>query len=305
MALKYPAHFSEPIRFEIAISQIQHDLRKLFPSVPISVWSKIDQDIADWPNGRKFEITPIHDFWNFFWGFSRGLKLKSLINWITAENISWTKEDVNVDNIWITWDFPGFEFMGKSPYCGADIRKRLNLPQMESVRKRLTEESDFRSDRYAPRDQFPVILIEDNKGRIFKTIKGYFDFEGNRRVIRAILLDQKTIPAFLGKFKNPDDKWPKNYWINTGFLRDLVFLSHGYNLSKDHYAAEKVREFYQIILQDFQIAQINTLFLVFNYIETDDKFLKELLSKELKHETRRNEPSSPKYRFGNRMDRTK
>jgi len=291
MYSNYPKHFCEHIRIEIAVSQIQHDLRKLLPSISENGWLKIDQDIAEWPSGEKFEIDSIHDFWNFFGGFSRGLKMKSLLNWITAQNVEWTKKDIRTSEAIITWDFVGLEFMGKSPYLGKDITKKLSDPNYKSIKETLIKDSDFRSQRYAPRDQFPIIVVEDFEGNIFNPLKGYYCLEGNRRVIKALLKNEETISSYVGKFKSGAARWPENYWFRSDILKDLVFLAHYYNLKDQKKSFEITKLFYQIVLRDFENTRSATVERIFKFIERDEKFLVELLTEEY-HEDRGNEPSA-------------
>lgn len=279
--LQYPKHFYDPLRIEIATIQIQHDLRKLLPSLDRSNWDVIDHDVAEWPDGERFEMETLHDFWNFFDGFSRGLKLKSLINWITASNVEWSKEEIPLDEAIIIWDFPGLEFMGSSPYKIFNVKKYLQKICKDGKMASLITDSEFRSNRFPPRDYFRIIVIEDKQGKILGNTKGFYVLEGNRRTIRAMLHDQKYISAYVGRLEK-DALWPENYWIRTGTLRDLVFLAHYYNLNKDEHSLESVRKFYQLLLRDFDIVQKTTASHVFKYIEKDDKFLNEIFTKELK-----------------------
>ena len=222
---KYPKHFYDPIRIEIAVSQLQHDFRKLLPSVSKNEWKNIDKDISEWFSGEEFELEPVHDFWNFFGGAARELKLKSMLFWITAENVTWKKDEVKTSEIVITWDFPGLEFMGKAPYRVKDVIAKLNQPEYKELLDSMRKDSDKRSKKYMPRDQFPVILFHDSRGGVIDNLRGHYILEGNRRVVRAIVRKEEKVSAYVGKFTSSDEKWPKNYWIRTGILRDLIFLA--------------------------------------------------------------------------------
>jgi truncated hemoglobin YjbI len=279
---KYAKHFYEEIRKEIAIAQIQHDLRKLFPSLGYDQWKEMDKCIARWFEGEEFELEPVHDFWNFFSGFSRGLKGKSLISWVTAENVNWTKEDIKTDDIYITWDFPGLEFMGKAPYLAKNVARELFLAKNQSILESTKKDSIERSNKYYPRDHFRIILFEDKKGEIINRHSGYYILEGNRRVVRSIVLKQPIIRAYVGRFVNEEDSWPMNYWINTGILRDLIFLSIGFEKAGDEKSFELVRKFYQLLLRDFDLARVATIDKSFKNYETNKKLLYELLMEDLK-----------------------
>lgn len=282
MKRKYPDHFYDQIRMEIAISQIQHDFRKLFPSIPEDQWPKIDQDISEWFLGEKFELEPIHDFWNIVGGFARGLKLKSLLSWVTAKNVIWTLEDVPLSEIQITWDFPGLEFMGKAPYSAKEVFNKLKSREMRERRNSMKEDSDLRSKKYSPRDQFPILLFHDIKGGVINQNPGYYVLEGNRRTVRAILFDKKRIASYVGRFKSTDDKWPEDYWFGTGILRDLIFLAIGYDKEEEKESFDLVRKFYQLVLRDFEVARIATIDRSFKNFERDERLLLDIMLEDLK-----------------------
>jgi len=281
MDKKYPKRFHDQLRIEIATSQIQHDLRKLLPSLAEKDWKKIDQDISEWFLGEKFELEPLHDFWNIFGGFARGLKLKSLLFWVTAENVDWSKEEIIVDDIVVTWDFPGLEFMGVAPYRAKDIKKRLNEKKNEEIKNKLIQDSLCRSKKYVDRDRFRIILFYDPYGGVINTQKGFYVLEGNRRTIRAIVTGQKKIAAYVGRLK-PEELWPKDYWFNTGTMRDLIFIALGYKKENDQGSYEFVRKYYQLLLRDFEIVRIATIDKSFKNFEKDEKLLIDLITKDLK-----------------------
>lgn len=277
---KYPKHFYEKIRIEIAVMQIQHDLRKLLPTVSHSEWNNIDKDILEWFFGEKFELEPVHDFWNFFGGFARGLKQKSLLSWITAENVCWEKKFVPVDQIIITWDFPGLDFMQKAPYPASLVIEELRV--RPKAKNTLFEDSEERSKKYSPRDHFPIVLFYDPKGGVIDKYTGYYVLEGNRRAVRAIVYGKKSILAYVAKFKRPQDFWPINYWFSTGILRDLVFIAIGLEKKGDQIGFKIIRLIYQLLLRDFEIARIATIDRTFKNYETSKKLLYEIFNKDMK-----------------------
>lgn len=283
MKQKYPKHFYDPIRIEVAVNQIQHDCRKLFSSVEQKDWKKIDRDINEWFLGDKFELEPVHDFWNFFGCFARSLKLKSLLSWATAENIIWSKEDVTLKKIIYTWDFPGLEFMGRAPFRASKLIDKLKAPEMREERKKLIDDSIERSKKYLPRDRFRIVLLHDPKGGVISEMPGYYILEGNRRTTSAILKNKEYIPAFVARFKDLNSEaWPENYWVKTGLLRDLIFLSIGYNKKNEKESFDIVRKFYQLLYRDFDIVRIATFDKSFKNYEKDEKLLLELFLEDLK-----------------------
>jgi hypothetical protein len=278
---KYPKHFYDPIRIEIAVSQMQHDFKKLFPSLNSKDRENIEKNIVEWFQGEEYELEPVHDFWNFFCGVTRGLKLKSLASWITAENVSWREEFVKLSDIVITWDFPGLDFMGKAPYKVSDVKTQIFSSKNEKVLKKIREDSHYRSQRYTPRDHFPVILLHDPKGGIIDSLSGYYILEGNRRIVKAIVENKDKINSYVGRLKD-EEKWPKNYWVSTGILRDLIFLAINYEKEGDERAFNVTRNFYQLLLRDFDLARVATIDKSFKNFEKNERLQKELLSEDMK-----------------------
>lgn len=283
MIRKYPEHFYEPIRREIAANQIRHDLRKLFPDLKSDQWRIIDDNINNWFEGEDYELEPVHDFWNFFGGFSGGLKLKSLLFWITAGNTSWHKTSVETKNIVISWDYPGLEFIGKAPYPASQVMVELAKPKNSKLVNLIKRDSDFRSRRYPPRDQFPIILFDDRDGKVFCKHRGFYILEGNRRTIRAIITGKKKIDAYVGTFKNKDSCWPENFWPRTDLLRELIFLANFYEIERDEKAFKTIRNFYLLLLRDFDVARIATFDKSFKYFEKNERLEKEILEEDFKY----------------------
>lgn len=281
MARKYPKRFYNEEIINVAAEQMQHDFRKLFPDLDASQWPIIDKNILEWFEGENYELEPTHDFWNFFGGFARGLKLKSLLSWLTADNVTWGKENVKLKDIIITWDFPGLEFMDKAPFTAFDVIKKLNKPQMKDYKTKMRHDSDYRSGRFAPRDQFRIMLFHDPRGDTIDKLSGYYILEGNRRVIKAILKDDDYIPAYVGRFTDPSETWPENYWFRTGILRDLIFLAIHYDKNQDNQSFDIVRKFYQLLVRDFENIRIATYDISFKNFEKSDRLSHDIIHKDI------------------------
>jgi|GEM_PF-948766 len=278
---KFPEHFKEPIRIEMAVCQIQEQFRKLFPSVPLEIWPKIDLNIADWFFGEDFELEPIYDFWNFFGGISRELKMKSLELWITAENVKWQKKEIPISEIIMTWDFPGLEFMGRAPFKISDLIEVFSNPALICKKEELKKLSENRSKKYAPRDHFPITVFFDPVGGVINSYKGYYILDGNRRTVKAVIEDRKTISAYVGKFKSSQERWPRDFWLPTGMLRDLVFIAKGLEKNNDYKAFEVLRRFYQLLLRDFDVVRIATIEKTFKNFEKDERLLLDIILKDM------------------------
>lgn len=76
MVIKYPRQLTEPIRIEIAIGYLQHEMRKILARIKNkSAWQKIDSELKNL--NRNNTMVPIRDFWNLVDGICLGLKLKA------------------------------------------------------------------------------------------------------------------------------------------------------------------------------------------------------------------------------------
>jgi hypothetical protein len=99
MQRNYPEHIYEPIRVEVAKSYIRHELQKYLPSAT-GEWKR---DIDKWFEGSEIGLFPARDFWNGFYGIVMGFKLLiGLTDFVTAENVSWTKEEIKIDDLKFT-----------------------------------------------------------------------------------------------------------------------------------------------------------------------------------------------------------
>ena len=95
--------------------------------------------------------------------------------------------------------------------------------------KRYFQKSKFESQKWlkiftkeakstASRDYFPIIALEETHNDIVKA----YVHDGNRRMALSIIQGKNTIAAFVGKYTS-DEKTPKNFWLPTSFLMDLVY----------------------------------------------------------------------------------
>jgi len=222
----YPKHMYDSIRIEIAAQQMQHEFRKLLPSISDLDWPKYDRDIESWFVGKKSELAPIHDFWNGFEGIMRGFKLKGLLQWVTAENIIWKEVNVPVKEIVFVWNIPDLSFIGRTPYLAQSVISSLNKPENRSKKEMIKKRSDEKAKEFVDsRNDQNALLFNDKKGGSVTSMKGYQILEGNRRVLKAVADEVDEIKAYVGEFANDADSHPRNYWISTGFLRNLVSLA--------------------------------------------------------------------------------
>jgi hypothetical protein len=211
----YPKHISEPIRIKIATSYIKQDLRKRLPNTRgKAIWEAIDNDIGKW-----FKTLGPRDFWNGFWGISMGFKLKlSLTQILTAENIVWKLENaLPIDN--------GLISGGGYGYISKKLNKKLTAREISDFFKKNPKLANKWRGKFAkhrkasePRDHFPIITL-NTVGKDGET--NYSMYDGNRRVVLALLEGKETIATYIGSYTTRKLK-PTNYWLPTPFLMELV-----------------------------------------------------------------------------------
>jgi len=245
MTRQYPTHIYDPQRIEIATGLIQHEFRHLFQSIPEALWPALDRDIAGWFDGDKYDLAPAHDFWNATDAIMRGFKLKGVVKYITAENATWRLADVPVIDIDISWKLPPLAPLGDPPYDTRELKKRIATdPQLY---RNLTINSDFHAATTVPRDHYPVLLLS-NGGRIKIA-------DGNRRVLRALLHDRRTIRAWQAEW--PADQPLRNYWVSTAFLRELGEQALVAQAANNQPVLTSLRELIHSLFEQSTIARTN------------------------------------------------
>ncbi|MFV1916941.1 MAG: hypothetical protein ACC618_00415 [Patescibacteria group bacterium] len=215
----YPKHIYEPIRIQIATDYMKQELRKLLPEVRgKEIWKKIDRSLDDW-FGENLSVGGARNFWNGFWGIAMGFKLKiTFIQVLTAENIFWRfDENLPLDNKLAS----GGPLKCISEELSEKRPKASRLREFFEKNQKLANKwrSEFRKqgESSKSREYFPIIAMEevDNDEEIISI------HDGNRKMILSVLEDKTTIPAYVGKYTT-EEKTPKNFWLPTSFLMELV-----------------------------------------------------------------------------------
>ncbi len=205
----YPEHIYDSVRTGIAKGLIEKELRKQLPELGTDAQEALRCGIDHWTDGSRVGLAGIHDFWNGFDGITRGFKLKQFLPVLTGRNVSWERTEVAIASVTTTADLPVMESLEGPPYPIPDLLKALEDPK---VRAAFKKDSDHHAEHPVRRDHYPVILMNDG------TTKNTMD--GNRRIIRAAVYDRPTIDAWVGTIT--DGNRPCDYWVTTGYLRNLV-----------------------------------------------------------------------------------
>ena len=231
----YPKHLYEQIRREIGVDYVRHELRKYLPSIKGEVWKRIDQDIEGWFDEAPF-LYPVRDFWNGVHGIMMGFKLYShLLNFITGENVRWTKEEIELELL----NFGTVNSLVKEMVPeGNEVRlamsgylknERLRKSHLEEMRKwyEITEE----------RSTNPIIVTQ-------KRIEGkdkLVVYDGNGRTTLAVLKGRGKILAYVGRFVD-ERRQPENYWLPTSLLMEIVhFVKKAKEMGDDNLYDSYVR----------------------------------------------------------------
>jgi len=231
----YPKHLYEPIREEIAVSYLKHELRKLFRTVPEKNWGFMDRDISDWTHSP--ELATPRDFWNGFHGIAMGFKLKiGLIYHITAENIIWKKERVPLSSLWFGVELQQTKVVGAGRQPAKKLIDFYFNPLNKKERERQLEYTLKLSSGTYSRDDHPVIIIQ----RLEENTPILSVQDGNRRLAKAVLMGEEKILAYVGRYTT-EDKFPKNFWLPTSLLLEtLLFARRAYESKNEKLFSEYI-----------------------------------------------------------------
>lgn len=258
---QWPAHLSDPNRILIAAMTLRKELFKLSSAELqgnhsddqfLDLWA---QSVISWIGPEK-TLSPIHDFWNIFADWMLGLKLKRLIKYISAENITWSLAEINIDDLSLFWmnsleAYP--EVVGPRPWKIGRLRQQLaDHPQ---ILDQLREVQLPYHQAFARRTQDPILVLEAEEDVDLEANLGRDRYrlpDGNGRVFDQLLYgDTPTLTAWVGHLEG---QRPRNFWVSTGSLR---VLAESYYEAED----ETVRQASLTLLRDLfrqsSVARIN------------------------------------------------
>jgi len=231
----YPKHLYEQIRREIGVDYVRHELRKYLPSIKGEVWKRIDQDIEGWFDEAPF-LYPVRDFWNGVHGIMMGFKLYShLLNFITGENVRWTKEEIELELL----NFGTVNSLVKEMVPeGNEVRLAMSgYLKNERLRKSHLEEMQKWYEITEERSTNPIIVTQ-------KRIEGkdkLVVYDGNGRTTLAVLKGRGKILAYVGRFVD-ERRQPENYWLPTSLLMEIVhFVKKAREMGDDNLYGSYVR----------------------------------------------------------------
>ena len=199
--MDYPKHLSEKIREEVALSYLKHELRKIFPSID-------KKEIENLMKSR--ELCNPRDFWNALHGISMGFKLKNILYLVTAENVIWSQEKMNIEELTFGVELSCTRIIREGKLPAKDF---INYYDRNSDKKseQLRETIKIRGND-SERENDPIIVIKN------KDVNSVYD--GNGRLARKLLEGGKMINVFMGKMVGDT---LTNYWLPTSLLMDNLY----------------------------------------------------------------------------------
>ncbi len=262
-------HLYEPFRREIAVSYVQQEMRKLFPQLrDNSLWYLMDKQIAGW-----YEDLSIRNFWNAVHGISMGFRLKSLVPWITSLNMQWREIDLPVEKLWFGGRFGPLPSLGmKVSEEVSAVKNALLQPENKEIFDQTKKDMKEKYQETAPRDDFPVFVIrKEEKLRVI---------DGNRRVLKAILEDKKTIRATIGEPIAEPAIY--EHWVPTSLLVDLVFW-HKRQIQMSRQTTETIAQTIFELIRDSSAGRIEFFQRAIHHEDEIDAHLLESVEKILKN----------------------
>lgn len=208
---EFPDHIFEPHRIEIARELVLKEYYKLFPAHTTDDFDTMSSDILEWFAGDGYELAPVADFWNYVDGTMLTLKLKDIVPELTSRSLSWNLERIELKDVRLYAPIGNLGEHGEPPYTFDFIQEKIvrDATQKETNLRI----SDEKSGHTVPRDHYPIVVRRELDGTL--TL-----LDGNRRTLRGILYEQKTIEAWVGTVKQ--EPRLHDHWVNTGILRRIL-----------------------------------------------------------------------------------
>jgi len=265
MAINKYKHLQETIRVKIAIDYIQHEMRKILPRIrDKNIWQEIDKEITNLTNNET--MAPVRDFWNLVDAICFGLKLKNLVYSLTSQNIKWSKEKINIDNLYMGSknDFECLKKLNIDIPNGREVKEFLFDKKNYTILKFAKKDTLLNSKKTFDRDKYLIIVGEKDD----KTIV----YDGNRRMIKKILEGSDEVFAY----KASVIKQPMFYncWIPTPRMLNLVSQASLYLKNNDKTAAKSLSRAVGHLIKTSEIGKIEFYERVINNVSLKEgKFI--------------------------------
>ena len=243
--MNYTLQLTEPVRIGIGKMLIAHEMVKLFPE--FNNYDEIKTQINNrW--GDFSDVVDIRDFWNLVDSIMMGFKLKDIVTLITTQKIEWElKERFSINELKFTWDkkVGDFEFNKKT------VKEVVAYLEEHKDVLRVIEEETQREVLIAKSRIKDPIIVEK-----YSSDSSLHVHDGNGRLLKATIENQKTIDAYVGTQNNARKS---NHWVSTAYLQRLSDANCGG------------------LLVDILRESDNAVFEFENRVMVDDQFKQEVL----------------------------
>jgi hypothetical protein len=216
----YPEHLYDPLRRKIAVELAGKEVAKIIDADSDQQLRKLRRAVDELYDGRQGVYAPVHDFWSFV-EMILHVKKKELPELITAQNVTWSKENIPVEELHITW-MPFLEqhadVFGPKPWQIADLQ-RVFFQRPELFKEAKENQQKVVGEQQHKFDQHDESIALVYRNEALELI------DGNGRLYRALLEGRETISCYVGRL---DGVMPLNYWISAGTLKQFCLEVRGY-----------------------------------------------------------------------------
>lgn len=208
----YTSNIKEKIRIDIGKLLLIHEFKKLFRRIEVKFPSSFEEISIDIDQMAKKvqdgDEVGIRDFWNLVDSIMMGYKLKNIVHQITSACFNWSLENPAIENLKFTSNDIKLNGFGIDRKSASEVSQSL-LPDPQEL-KRVGEKTSKEFPKGDTRYRDPIIVLNENKDLLV--------LDGNGRLIRAIILNIKTIKAYVG-VRNTNTEC--NCWVPTSYLDRL------------------------------------------------------------------------------------
>lgn len=216
----YPAHIYDDLRRKIATELVGKEIAKILDAENDAQLAQHRQAVGDLYEGQQGVYAPVHDFWSLV-EMVLHVKKKELPELLTAQNVTWKKEDLPIEQLHITW-MPFLEqrqdVFGPKPWQVADIQRIFfQKPELFEEAKVQQRETVGEQQHNFDQSDEPIALVYRHGNMEL--------IDGNGRLYRALLGGKDAISCYVGRMKGA---MPINYWISSGSLKQFCLEVRGY-----------------------------------------------------------------------------
>lgn len=216
----YPKHVYDPLRRKIAADLAGKEVAKILDAGNNHQLKQIRKAVDEMYEGREGVYAPVHDFWSFTEQILH-VKKKELPELITAQNVSWTEEQIPIEDLHLTW----MPFLEKHPEIfGEKPWPILEIKQIFEARPKLFEAAQLEQQiavgsqqHHFDQSEEPIALIYRNSGLEL--------IDGNGRLYHALLTGKEEVSCQIGRMNGTV---PKNYWVSAGVIKQFCLEVRGY-----------------------------------------------------------------------------